>query len=317
MKSIRNFFTFIIILVAIGAALYTQRVAISNWMRERTAPELPVAVEYGKVGASGGEEEEKRKKEEENEEAKEKEEVASSEGEAKAEENEKEILPEPVEGNNVQVPSPSTSSGDNTAPDNAPSDDTLPDSFNLAVPFTSQAPHGNWSEPFKEACEEASLYMVHAYFQGVKETPIDPDTATTELQKIVAFEKELFGYYEDTTTEQTGTLAELMYGYANVETIDNPTVEQIKTHVAAGRPVIVPLAGRQLGNPFFTAPGPIYHMLVIRGYTKDGKFITNDPGTKHGEAYLYDFDTVMNAMHDWSGGGEITEGKKIVLIVYP
>jgi len=36
----------------------------------------------------------------------------------------------------------------------------LPESYNLGVPFTSQAPEANWQIPFKEACEEASVLMV-------------------------------------------------------------------------------------------------------------------------------------------------------------
>ncbi len=287
MRSVRNCFELIVILIVLGAALYSQRVAISDWLRERTKPELPIAVEY----------EEAVKEDEEGQEGQDSQEVQEGQEDEAASAEIASYPEEPAPRNDEEI--------------------IEPESYNLAVPFTSQAPNGNWSVPFKEACEEASLYMVHAYYQGVKETAIDPETATTQLQKIVAFEKELFGYYEDTTTEQTGTLAELMYGYATVEIIDNPTVDQIKAHIAAGRPVIVPMAGRLLGNPFYTAPGPLYHMLVIRGYTKEEKFITNDPGTKHGEAYLYDFDTLMSAMHDWNGGGEITEGKKVILVVYP
>jgi hypothetical protein len=81
--------------------------------------------------------------------------------------------------------------------------------------------------------------------------------------------------------------------------------------------VIVPAAGRLLGNPYFTAPGPIYHMLILRGYTASNQFISNDPGTKRGESYVYSVDTIMNAMHDWNNGEEITEGAKRVLVVYP
>lgn len=281
MRGVRNCVELIILLIVLGAALYSQRVAISEWVGEQMKPGLPVAVEYEKV-----------------------EEKEASEVSEGAEE----LLLEPTFSVIPTEPEGRVERSQN--------DSSLPEAFNLAVPFTPQAPHADWSLPYKEACEEASLYMVHAYYQGVKATAIDPDTAKLEIDKIVEFEKGLFGFYEDTTAEQTATVAEMMYGYT-VETIDNPTIDQIKTHVAAGRPVIVPLAGRQLGNPFFTAPGPIYHMLVIRGYTKDGKFITNDPGTKHGQAYLYDFDTVMNAMHDWNGGKEITDGKKVVLVVYP
>jgi hypothetical protein len=279
MRSIRNCVEVMIILIVFGAALYSQRVSISDWVRERTAPPLPATVEYVEVKENPS--------------------VIAS--------------PEHVDGrSNLNTEIALSPQPDVEDPRNDKKDE-----FNLAVPFTSQAPNGDWSLPYKEACEEASLYMVRAYYEGVKESTIDPEIATADLQKIIAFEKELFGYYEDTTAIQTGTIAELMYGYGQVEVIDNPTVEQIKAHVISWHPVIVPAAGRLLGNPFYTAPGPVYHMLVIRGYTADGKFITNDPGTKHGEAYLYDFDTVMNAMHDWNGGAEITEGKKVALVVYP
>ena len=85
----------------------------------------------------------------------------------------------------------------------------------------------------------------------------------------------------------------------------------------------MPSAGRELGNPNFKSPGPIYHNLVIRGYTKDGKFITNDPGTRKGEQYIYDQDVVMAAIHDWvpkgdrtiAANGDVATGQRVVLVV--
>ncbi len=272
MKSVKNCVELIVILIVLGAATYSQRAVLGDWVRERMKPELPPSVEFEEIV------------------------------------REKEVTP-PV------ILSPAQP--EETVSDKEKEMAVSPDSFNLAVPFTPQAPHANWDEPYKESCEEASLYMVQAYYQKMSAGLIDAETADAELLKMIDFEKELFGFYEDTTAQQTGTLAEMFYGYETVETIENPTVEQIKEFVVAGHPVMVPVAGRELKNPFFTAPGPIYHMLVIRGFTQDGRFITNDPGTKNGEAYLYDFDTVMNAMHDWNAGGEIKEGKKVILIAYP
>ncbi|KKR45570.1 MAG: hypothetical protein UT82_C0026G0013, partial [Parcubacteria group bacterium GW2011_GWB1_40_14] len=92
------------------------------------------------------------------------------------------------------------------------------------------------------------------------------------------------------------------------------TVDTIKRELAAGNPIIVPAAGRELGNPYFTSPGPLYHMLVIRGYTSDDKFITNDPGTRRGEEYTYKFDILMNAIHDWNGG-DVINGKKVIIVL--
>ncbi len=293
-RQIRFFIEFLIILIALGAALFSQRVFITEWVENKMKAELPQAVAFEEV--------KKKAKEETKEETK------------------------------VEVPSPaipvvlSPSEGpllDDTQRDPSsvepPQDDTatLPASINLAVPFTPQAPRADWSLPYQEACEEASLYMVYAYYQKFSPGLISAESAEKELLQIIAFEQKLFGYYEDTTIEQVATLAESMYGYGNVEVIDDPTVEQIKTQLAEGRPVIVPAAGRLLQNPNFQQPGPVYHMLVIRGYTNKGQFITNDPGTRRGEAYLYDFDTLMNAIHDWNGGDDITQGKKRILIIYP
>jgi len=289
----RKLATLFILLVALTAGLYTQRVAVLEWYREASTPTLPEPVTYEEVVVEEVEEGEKvdevEKVEEVGEEEKGGEVGEVDEGEKKEEE---EIVDESKE------------------------ESTLPASINLAVPFTSQAPHGNWDEPYQEACEEASVYMVHAYFSGMDEGQIPASTADEALLQIVEFEMKLFGEYKDTTAEKTGVFAELLFGHT-YQVLQSPTVEDIQRKLVQGHPVILPAAGRLLGNPYFTAPGPIYHMLVIRGYTQDGQFIVNDPGTYRGEAYLYDFDTIMSAMHDWNDGEEITEGGKAVLILSP
>jgi len=193
----------------------------------------------------------------------------------------------------------------------------LEEEVNLSVPFTSQAPNGVWDTRAEEMCEEASLLMVKAYFEGEKNAVLDPETTRLDLQNMAAFEQELFGSYVDTSAEQTATIAEQYLGYPNSDLIENPTVDQIKQALSNGTPVLVPAAGRLLHNPYFTSPGPVYHMFVIRGYTKDGQFIVNDPGTKRGQAYVYPFETVMDAMHDWQPDQDITQGRKVVLILHP
>jgi hypothetical protein len=199
-----------------------------------------------------------------------------------------------------------------TTPTNTP---TLPPTFNLAVPFTSQAPFANWDLVHEDTCEEAALYMVHEFYSGTPAGKIDPATAEAELMKIVEFEKVLFGFFESTTAAQIAVLAEQMYGYEKVEVIENPSVEDLKTYVASGYPVIIPTAGRMLGNPNFTGEGPLYHALVLKGFTET-TFVTNDPGTRLGADYQYSFDIVMEAMHDWNGG-DVERGAKVAVVVYP
>lgn len=315
----RKLFTLTILCIAFAAGLYTQRVKVMDWYRSVTAPELPEAIEYEDIDqisviplaprsfSEGGSEADRG--------------VEGSPSEEVEERGDPSAQTSSSAG--VGIPAPEGIGIDEELPaEGAPTDEpveeeaVLPASMNLAIPFTSQAPHGNWDDPYQEACEEASVYMVHAYFSGVDEGKIPADTADQDLLNIMEFEMELYGFYKDTTAEQTGMFAELMYGHT-YQVLTDPTVEEIQRKLVQGHPVIVPAAGRLLGNPYFTAPGPLYHMLVIRGYTQDGQFIVNDPGTSRGEAYLYDFDTIMNAMHDWNDGGEITDGKKVVLVLSP
>ena len=188
----------------------------------------------------------------------------------------------------------------------------IPLQFNLAVPFTSQAPTGNWDMPYQEACEEASSYMVAEYYKGTPSGKIDPNVADAAILAEVAFEEDYLGTYLDTTAEQTAGFIGAYFGL-HAEVIENPTVDQIKAEIAAGRPVIVPAAGRELGNPNFTGIGPLYHMLVIKGYTED-QFITNDPGTRNGESYVYDIDVLMNAIGDWNGGDPANGAKRVIFV---
>lgn len=306
MKFVKFLFWSFVLVIAFGAALFANRFTVVDFFNAFSSPELPEAVSYEEVQEGVLDVEEETVTEEEMvEEAVEEvveEEVVEEVDERSEDFEEEEVIDEEVEEEVEEVVEEE--------------EVALPASVNLAVPFTSQAPHGVWAMPYKEACEEASLYMAHQYFEGSFAGTIDADMADRDLVEMVAFEVDLFGYFEDTTVEQTALIAEMLYGY-QTEILENPTAEQLKEQLAAGRPVIVPAAGRMLGNPYFTAPGPLYHMLILRGYTASNQFITNDPGTKRGESYVYSVDTIMNAMHDWNNGEEITEGAKRVLVVYP
>jgi hypothetical protein len=243
----------------------------------------------------------------------------AEEAEVVVEENTIEVVKE-----NEPVPSTSVVTGEGEAeiinsdeklPATPFTPSTMPTEFNLAVPFTSQAPLSVWDLVHEDTCEEAAIYMIHRFYEGDSAGKIEVNVAEAELLKIVEFEKALFGFFESTTAAQISVLAEQMYGYEYVETVENPTIEDLKTHIAAGRPVIVPTAGRMLGNPNFTGEGPLYHALVLKGYTET-TFVTNDPGTRLGADYQYDFETVMNAMHDWNGG-DVENGAKVVVVIYP
>lgn len=185
----------------------------------------------------------------------------------------------------------------------------IPEKANLKVPFTTQAPLANWDALHEESCEEASLIMYRHFLNG---TDIEsPDSAEKEIQDLVAFEEQN-GYKIDVTVAELNEIARRFYGLTNGRVIKNPSLDDIKREIASGRPVIIPAAGKMLQNPNFKNGGPVYHMLVVKGYGKDG-FITNDPGTRKGEYYEYSYDILFNAIHDWDSN-EILNGEKNVLV---
>jgi len=193
-------------------------------------------------------------------------------------------------------------------------DKPLPATINLSIPFASQAPFADWNMPYQEACEEASAIMVSYYFLG--KDKIEPAIMDAELLALIEWENKTFGYYQDTNAEEIARILREYFKFENVEVrYDNFTIEDIKKEVAAGNPVILPAAGRILPNPNFRQPGPVYHALVVKGYTKT-QIITNDPGTRNGKDFLYFSEPLMNAVHEWNSE-DILLGRKAMIVVKP
>jgi hypothetical protein len=193
----------------------------------------------------------------------------------------------------------------------------MPRSYQLDVSFAQQAPFANWDALHEEACEEASMIMADKFY---KTQPLDESIMEEEIQKLIKWESGK-GYQLDLTAEETVSVLQLYFGL-KAELVSEVTVERIKTEIFKGRLVIIPAAGRLLGNPNFKSPGPIYHMLVIKGWT-GSEFVTNDPGTRKGDGYRYNYATLLNAVHDWNpilaDGGmtdtEMAQGRKVMIAV--
>ncbi|MEK7103401.1 MAG: C39 family peptidase, partial [Patescibacteria group bacterium] len=182
---------------------------------------------------------------------------------------------EPKPSNTPTVPSSEDTSSTNMIPASV----VLKD-----VHFASQAPLKNWDYPYQEFCEEAASLI--AAFYALGKTIPGPDGVNAELFRIKEFEEKEFGFYEDTTAQETTRILKEFYGLTDVTLMQNPSLEDIKSQLAQGKAIMVPTAGRMLGNPYFKAPGPLYHMIVLKGYTSSGYFITQDPGTNtKGENY--------------------------------
>ena len=168
---------------------------------------------------------------------------------------------------------------------------------NIAVPFTPQAPFADWEQPYQDACEEAALLMAQRSLLG--ET-LSAEEARAEILQMVDWQQKKFGFYKDSTIAETVRLAEGYFPQVSAKPVYDITADDIRREVAAGRPVVVLLDGRLVGNPYYTAPGPDKHALVIKGFTGDS-FITNDPGTKRGADFVYAADTLMSALIDYDG----------------
>jgi len=185
---------------------------------------------------------------------------------------------------------------------------------NLPVPFTTQAPHANWDMPYQEACEEAAALMAIRYVFGNE--ILSPADADKGILDLVRANEVILGYPVDQTADQVRELIKEIDPAIQARLLADPSVFDLKKELSAGNVIIVPAAGRKLKNPFFQRPGPLYHMLVLRGFTEDGYFITNDPGTRRGEGYPYKFERIMEAMGDWNSGNP-AEGEKVVVVVEP
>lgn len=189
-----------------------------------------------------------------------------------------------------------------------------PSVLNLPIPFTSQAPTADWDLVHNEDCEEAVSVMANAYLTGNTAVVLPAAQVETEMSNLNNWEDAHFGYHLDTTAAETAQMISAVYGLK--ATVQNGyTLQDIKDQLNLHHVVILPEDGQLLGNPNYKTPGPIYHMLVIRGYTQSG-LITNDSGTRRGQNYPYTFQTLYNAGADWDHStNTIDPSKKMMIIV--
>jgi hypothetical protein len=184
----------------------------------------------------------------------------------------------------------------------------------LPVPFLCQAPFGNWAEPWQDACEEAALIMAVHWAKG---TPLTKSSGNREILDLVDYQIKHWGGHRDLTAAKAAELLRDYYHFNNYRLVYEFSIADVKKELAAGNLVIAPMAGRLLGNKFYTPPGPAYHYLVFIGYDDPrGEFITNDQGTRRGKGYRYKYAIAYNAIHDWTGDkGTIGVGRKALIVI--
>lgn len=201
----------------------------------------------------------------------------------------KEVIPNPDENIIKEIVE--------TEPENI----VIPEKVLHDVPFTSQAPFGNWADAEQNyGCEEASLLMAVYWAHGKKLTS---EIALREIKAMSKFEQEKYGDFHDTSIADTLDLLKTYLKHENAFAKYDIGVEDIKKELAKGNLVVVPINGRILGNIYFTPPGPFLHQMVIVGYDDTTQeFISHDPGTMKGGNYRYGYKTVERALMDYPTG---------------
>lgn len=172
----------------------------------------------------------------------------------------------------------------------------MPKEKQIDVPFTSQAPSGDWSEPWQNACEETSIYMVSSFYA---DDEIKQEEAVQKIKEIISVKNEAFSVSHDESLETISELIATLGLPFETKIVYDPTVDDLKEELAKDRPIIVPVYSPDLWSSTYIGGGFDYHVMVLIGYDDaTGEFIVNDPGTENGQGLRFPYDTFMEAIHD-------------------
>ena len=191
----------------------------------------------------------------------------------------------------------------------------LPETVQIHVPFTTQAPRGVWSEPWQNACEEASILMIDTFYNG---DMLTKEKAHDEILNIFAVKERAVGQSSDESMETIAAIINASDLIWQARVVDNPKLADMKAELSDQRPIIAPVYAPALNNPHFRDGGPDYHVVVITGYDDTtSEFITHDPGTEQGENFRYGYVEFLSSIHDFLSVADYTAGPQRVLFTYP
>ncbi len=164
----------------------------------------------------------------------------------------------------------------------------------LDVPFSSQAPTGEWVDPWNNACEETATVMINAYYSNL---PLTPDVAPQAIEEMIGLKEEYKG--KKTHDESMADLSSLVthtFRTWRGTVANHITTTSIEREIDNGRPVIIPFDARKLKNAGYGTPAPPYHTAVIVGYDREKQeFILNDPGLSAGQNVHVPYVDLLNA----------------------
>jgi peptidase C39-like protein len=191
-----------------------------------------------------------------------------------------------------------------------------PERVLLLVPWTKQAPLGNWAQ-HQESCEAANLTQLWFYWKQSKAVVIDPKTADRYINMIDSWKSQ-----QDLNDTMLGQLAQKRWGWAYRLLPNNPTV--IAEQLSAGRPLLAEVRTHGLGNPRY--PGysthfeqtgwSVPHFVTIIGYDKSGVWL-NDPGISAGRGYHITYAQLTHAIDDLDKHHPALNQGHVLLLIAP
>jgi hypothetical protein len=224
-------------------------------------------------------------------------------------------LPPISEVSPTVAPSPTA----DATPMPSPSPTPLPAAFRLGVPFSTQAPNGDWAK-HQHSCEEANLIMVDAYLRGDRSSTLDTNAAENAINALTAWQVKYWGSEDDLTNKRLGELASQYYGYQyDIQPISE---DGMKRSIVNGIPVILGVTTHGLGNPHYPnfqthylVPGySVSHYITLVGYDDQG-FILNDPGITPGHGYHVVYKQLLFAVDNLDQQrADLNEGRVMLLI---
>ena len=155
--------------------------------------------------------------------------------------------------------------------------------------------------------------MIDFYYSNYGRRQIKDTKAAEQILRLVSIENNHFGSNKDNNVKEIAEVIDLFLPWEAKVVLD-PTVADIKKEIDEGRPVIMPVFGEPLDNPYYQSEQIDYHVFVISGYDETTKeFVTQDPATPQGLDFRYSYDTIMDAMHDFLPNNQTYRGRKAAI----
>lgn len=181
----------------------------------------------------------------------------------------------------------------------------------LAVPYASQAPDGEWSSPWKESCEEASLLMTEHFYDQA--SSISTSEAKSRILQLVTWENQHLQKNDDTNAEEIQKIVEANEPF-RVSIQRRPTIDDIKRQLDQQHPIIALVDMYTLYGEH--EQGDSYHVIVLSSYDdKQQIFFVQDPGREGNKRVSYE--TLLGALHDYNASTKEADGEPTVLFTSP